>query len=90
MSWLLMGTELMKIARIHELTLVNYLKSQPFYATEKRIDYGIQFTLASGVIFNFHYSAKTPDYFSLTPQNQTANQEQADLIIHFASSIAEK
>ena len=80
----------MKIARIHELNLVNYLKSSPFYATEKSIDYGVQFTLASGVIFNFHYSSKTPDYFSLTPQNQTANQEQADMVMHFASSVSEK
>lgn len=80
----------MKIARKHELSLVNYLKSQPFYAVEKRIDHGVQFTLASGVIFNFHYKEKPSEFFSFTPQNQGANQEQADLIIHFASALAEQ
>ncbi|MGC0913189.1 hypothetical protein [Pantoea agglomerans] len=80
----------MKIARIHELNLVNYLKSPPFYAMETRIDHGIKFTLASGVIFNFHYKERPNGFFSFTPQNQTANQEQADMVLHFASALAEQ
>lgn len=80
----------MRIARKNELLLVNYLKSVPYSAIEKPIEYGVQFTLASGIICNFHYSEKTPNEFSFTIQRTQSHPEQAQLIEHFASGIAEK
>ncbi|EMD6373779.1 hypothetical protein H8R12_00950 [Morganella morganii] len=78
----------MRIARTNEFTLIAYLKSPPYHAVEKPIDYGVQFELASGVICNFHYKEKTPDEFSFTVQRHSANPEQAKMIEHFASGIA--
>lgn len=78
----------MKIARTHELLLVNYLKSRPFLATEKRIQHGIQFTTASGVIVNFYYKGKFPDVVTIDVQRDAANIEEADMIRHFAGSLA--
>lgn len=78
----------MKIARTNELAFVNYLKSQPFLATEKRIQHGYQFTTASGVIINFYYKGRSPDVVTIDVQRDTANVEEADTIRHFARGLA--
>jgi hypothetical protein len=79
----------MKIARKNELLLVNYLKTSPFLAVETPIQYGIQFTTASGVIVNFHYSDKAPLLVSITVQRDNANVDEANMIRHFAQSLVE-
>ena len=78
----------MKIARVNELLLVNYLKYRPFLATEKRIQHGIQFTTASGVIVNFYYRERFPNVVTIDVQRDAANVEEADMIRHFAGSLA--
>ncbi|CDG95591.1 conserved hypothetical protein [Xenorhabdus bovienii str. puntauvense] len=77
----------MRIATIHAPSLINYLKSDPYNAIEKPIQYGVQYTLASGIICNLHYSEKMPDELSFTMQNQQANAEETQLIERFVSCI---
>lgn len=79
----------MRIKRIHELSLVNYIKSHKDFVSEKSIQYGVQYTVG-GVFLNFHYSEKTPDTFSLTIQNAEADPEISKLIEGYAAGIAEK
>lgn len=76
-----------KIFRIHELQLVNYLKADPFFSTAASIQYGVQFVTKSGVIVNFHYSDKAPSVVSVTIQRENANAGDAQLIRHFAQGL---
>ncbi|MDD9210808.1 hypothetical protein [Aeromonas dhakensis] len=76
-----------KILRIYELQLVNYLKGEPFFADEEKIQYGVQFVTKSNVIVNFHYSDRAPSVVKVTIQRDTANPEHAQFIRHFAEGL---
>ncbi|PHM50561.1 hypothetical protein [Xenorhabdus sp. KK7.4] len=80
----------MKIKRVDLLQIVQYLKYPPYHAVEKPIQYGIQFTLSSGVICNVYYSEKNPDECTFNIQRHQANPEHAKLIEEIVSSIAIK
>ncbi|UNK25146.1 hypothetical protein [Yersinia intermedia] len=78
----------MLLPRNQELALANFLKSKPYNAVESQIQYGIKFTLESGVICNFQGNQSHPQHFTFYIQNHAANFDQANIIEHFASGLA--
>ncbi|WP_085678093.1 MULTISPECIES: hypothetical protein [unclassified Pseudomonas] len=78
----------MRISMQHQMTLVNYIKNHAGFQTERQIQDGVQFTV-SGVVIDFHYSAKKPETFSLLVKNPMANPEFAAVFSTFAGGVAE-
>ena len=68
--------------------LRSIVMSQPFYAEEKPIQYGIQYTLDCGVKCNIHYSEKNPSILKAHLQSKESNKEIADLLEFHISTIS--
>lgn len=68
--------------------LRSLLMSEPFNAKEKKIQYGIQYTLDCGVNCNAYHSDKKPSTLKVNIQNKEANKELADLLDFHISTMA--
>lgn len=79
-----------QIRKSDSINLRNIVISEPFNATERAIQYGVQYALACGIKCNAHYSEKAPELLKITIQNKEANVEIANLLEFHVSTISIK
>lgn len=79
-----------QIRKEQSVDLRNIVYSNPFNATEKSIQYGIQYDLKCGINCNVYYSDKKPDILKVNIQNKVANPEIAKLLDFYISNMSMK
>lgn len=79
-----------QIRKSDSINLRNIVLSEPFKATERAIQYGVQYALECGIKCNAHYSEKSPEVLKITIQNKEANIEIANLLDFHISTISIK
>lgn len=77
-----------KIKKSDSINLRSIVLSEPFKATERAIQYGVQYTLECDIRCNVHYSEKDPETLKVTIQKKEANTEIADLLEFHISTIS--
>ncbi|MFY2056016.1 MULTISPECIES: hypothetical protein [Achromobacter] len=79
-----------QITKENSLKLRSIVLSAPFNATERTIQYGVQYALECGIKCNVHYSDKNPAILKATIQNKEVNMEIANLLEFHISTIGTK
>lgn len=77
-----------QIKKENSINLRNIVLSEPFSATEKSIQYGVQYNLSCGIRCNVHHSEKNPEILKITIQNKEADTEVASLLDFHISTIS--
>lgn len=77
-----------QIKKEDSINLRNIVLSDPFKATERAIQYGVQYALNCGIKCNVHYSEKTPEILKITIQNRETDTGIADLLEFHISTIS--
>lgn len=79
-----------QIKKENSLNLRSIVLSAPFNATERSIQYGVQYALGCGIKCNVHYSDKNPEVLKVTIQNKEADIETSKLLEFHISTIEMK
>lgn len=79
-----------QIKKEDSINLRNIVLSEPFKATERPIQYGVQYSLGCGIKCNVHYSEKNPEILRVTIQNKEAGAETANLLDFHISTLSIK
>jgi len=77
-----------QIKKEQSMELRNIVYSEPFNATERSIQYGVQYDLECGINCNVYHSDKKPDILKVNIQNKEADTEIAKLLDFHVSNMS--